>query len=216
MEFLNVIFYSVFTCVMAATGAVPFLVAHYFNVHLTNWNTLANCISCGMMIVCSAILANEGIKISMYSLFFGGTIGAWLIHKLDRELGDNENFMLGTKQYNKKAFLMIVVMTAHSVAEGVGLGVSFAGSRETGTFISTIIGLHNVPETIATCVTLLLYDVPFDEAIIWSVSSSIPQVIFSLPAYMFARVFSPLYPFGMGLASGAMLYIVVKEILEEQ
>ncbi len=49
----------------------------------------------------------------------------------------------------RKALLILSVMTAHSFAEGVGVGVSFGGGQRLGLFITLAIALHNIPEGLA-------------------------------------------------------------------
>jgi zinc transporter ZupT len=61
----------------------------------------------------------------------------------------------------RKAILFVAVMTAHSFAEGIGVGVSFGGSRELSIFITAAIALHNIPEGIAIC---LVHDRSGDRA----------------------------------------------------
>jgi zinc transporter, ZIP family len=54
-----------------------------------------------------------------------------------------------------KAVLIVSIMTVHSFAEGVGVGVSFEDTSEFGTFISLAIAVHNVPEGIAISLVLV-------------------------------------------------------------
>ena len=46
----------------------------------------------------------------------------------------------------RKTILIMSVMTVHSFAEGVGVGVSFGGADGLGEFISKVIAVHNIPE----------------------------------------------------------------------
>jgi zinc transporter ZupT len=46
----------------------------------------------------------------------------------------------------KKILLILGVMTVHSFAEGVAIGVSFGPSMTFGIFIALAIALHNIPE----------------------------------------------------------------------
>ena len=60
--------------------------------------------------------------------------------------------------------LLISVMTAHSFAEGVGVGVSFGGSGELATFITAAIAVHNIPEGLAISLVLVPRGVPVWQA----------------------------------------------------
>jgi ZIP family zinc transporter len=49
----------------------------------------------------------------------------------------------------------------------------------------------------------------------WSMFSSLPQPIMAVPAFLFVLVFRPLLPVGLGLAAGAMVWMVFRELLPE-
>lgn len=59
----------------------------------------------------------------------------------------------------RKALLMVGIMTAHAFGEGCGVGVSFAGNRGwvQGCLVTLAIGVHNIPEGLATATVLVGY-----------------------------------------------------------
>jgi zinc transporter ZupT len=115
----------------------------------------------------------------------------------------------------RKALLLLGVMTAHSFAEGVGVGVSYGGGERLGVFITAAIAIHNVPEGIAISLVLVPRGVETWKAAGWSVFSSLPQPLMAVPAFLFVLVFEPWLPLGLGLAGGAMIWMVIAEILPD-
>jgi zinc transporter ZupT len=114
-----------------------------------------------------------------------------------------------------KAALFIGVMTAHSFAEGVGVGVSFGGSAELAIFITAAIAIHNIPEGLAICLVLVPRGMPVWQAALWSIFTSLPQPIMAVPSYMAVKAFEPVLPIGFGIAAGAMIWMVFAELIPD-
>lgn len=79
-----------------------------------------------------------------------------------------------------KAVLVIGIMTLHSFGEGSGVGVSFAGSKglSQGILITLAIAVHNIPEGLAVSMVLASRGVSPTKAMLWSVITSLPQVMY--------------------------------------
>jgi len=78
-----------------------------------------------------------------------------------------------------KVVLVIGIMTLHSFGEGSGVGVSFAGSKgfSQGLLVTLAIAVHNIPEGLAVSMMLASKGVSPQNAMLWSVITSLPQVM---------------------------------------
>ena len=111
--------------------------------------------------------------------------------------------------------LIIVVMTVHSIAEGVAIGASFAGGATLAALITVAIAVHNIPEGLAISAVLRPRGASIAACAWWSFFSSIPQPLVAVPAFLFVDTFQPALPYGMGFAAGAMVFMVLVELLPE-
>lgn len=78
-----------------------------------------------------------------------------------------------------KIILVVGIMTLHSFGEGSGVGVSFAGSKglSQGILVTLAIAVHNIPEGLAVSMVLSSRGVSPQNAMIWSMITSLPQVV---------------------------------------
>jgi len=132
-------------------------------------------------------------------------------------LHGREDLKLGalTGKDARRALLIVGVMTAHSLTEGVGVGVSFGGGEELGLLITFVIALHNIPEGLAISLVLVPAGTPVWRAALWSIFSSLPQPILAVPAFLAVATFRPLLGAGLGFAAGAMVWMAWRELIPE-
>ena len=78
-----------------------------------------------------------------------------------------------------KAILVVGIMTLHSFGEGSGVGVSFADSKglSQGILVTLAIAVHNIPEGLAVSMVLASRGVSPQKALMWSIITSLPQVL---------------------------------------
>ena len=226
---LLVLAYGWITAVSTGLGVVPFL---FTTQRLSpRWLGAANAVAAGMMLTASGTLAFEGWHAEdqanqedmhgvpcTYRMVGGFLLGIVFIILIKWML-EGEDVGVGELQGAdaKRALLVMAVMTLHSFAEGVGIGVAFSGTdgHKLGTFIALSLAIHNVPEGLAVAVVLVPRGVSLISTAGWSIFSSLPQPLVAIPVFMFVSAAIPWLPVGLGFASGAMLYVALFELLPE-
>jgi zinc transporter, ZIP family len=202
------------TAVATGLGALPFLFVPRMS---RRWLGISNALAAGLMIAASVSLVIEGGQIGIGRTLLGMVLGFLLIrlshHVIERHGEVDVGELHGADA--RKALMIVGIMTLHSFAEGIGVGVSFGGGAELGGFISAAIALHNVPEGLAISLVLVPRGVRVATAAWWSVFSSLPQPLMAVPAFLFVTVFHPILPVGFGLAAGAMVWMTFAELLPE-
>jgi zinc transporter, ZIP family len=202
------------TAVMTGVGALPFLFVKTLGKRTIGWSNAA---AAGLMLAASHSLISEGTSIDITLTLVGVLAGLAAIVLADRFLSKSGDFDVADLQGANatKALLILGIMTAHSFAEGVGVGVSFAGREGLGVFITTAIAFHNVPEGLAIALVLVPRGTPVWKAAGWAIFTSLPQPIMAVPAYLFVETFRPFLPIGLGLAAGAMIWMVFAELFAD-
>lgn len=124
---------------------------------------------------------------------------------------DHAHHHLGRSEISSLSLLVFLVFTVHSAPEGVGIGAALREDAITGLVVVIAIALHNIPEGTAVAVGLRQDGVPVWKAAGWAVVTSLPQPV--LAPLVFLVAVGPLLPAGMGFAGGAMLALVVREVV---
>jgi zinc transporter ZupT len=212
---LTVFIAAMITAICTGLGALPFFFFEEINRY---WLGVSNAVAAGLMFGASLGLVWEGGGYDVLRVGVGVVLGLALIVVARRLIGDREEeFHIGAIEGTDaiKMLLIVGVMTVHSFAEGIGVGVSYGGGGSFGAFISFAIAVHNIPEGLAISLVLIPRGVSAWKAIGWSIFSSLPQPLMAVPAFLFVLVFRPFLPVGLGLAAGAMFYMVFTELLPE-
>ncbi len=123
----------------------------------------------------------------------------------------------------RKLFLAGLIMAAaialHNLPEGMVIGASFAsgdvGAYAGGILMAIVIGLHNIPEGMAVAVPLISGGMSRPRAIAVTALSGAPTVIGALLGYSLGMLGPIALSLSLAFASGAMLYVVLGELLPE-
>jgi ZIP family zinc transporter len=203
------------TALATGLGALPLLSRRVSGRHALG---VANAAAAGVMLGASGGLVVQGADRSLWRTASGVLVGAVFVIATSRFLhGYRHDLHLGSLRGEDalKGLLIVGVMTVHSVAEGVGVGAAFGGGETLGILIAVAIAVHNVPEGLAISLVLVPRGTSVHAAAGWSVFSSLPQPLLAVPAFLFVDAFQSILPVALGFAGGAMVWMVVGELLPE-
>jgi ZIP family zinc transporter len=116
----------------------------------------------------------------------------------------------------RRSLLVFGVLLVHSLPEGFAIGTAFASDTEgLALFVVLAIGLQNVPE--GTSVAIPMQSAGFGRAQqFWAaVLTSAPQPVGAVVAYLAVEEIDGLLPFSFAFAAGAMLSLVIVELVPQ-
>lgn len=210
-----VFWYALLTALATALGALPFAFIRRVSPRVVG---LSNALAAGLMLGASFGLVVEGGRVNGGATLVGVLLGVLFMLVVQRVLGDHgdETEFLGARGAGARRMLLIIaVMTVHSFAEGAAVGVSFGGGASLATAITLAVAVHNIPEGLAISAVLRPQGASIAACAWWSFFSSIPQPLAAVPAYLFVQSFAATLPYGLGFAAGAMVFMVLVELLPE-
>ncbi|HBQ59086.1 MAG TPA: ZIP family metal transporter [Balneolaceae bacterium] len=219
MDILNepitqVFLYALLTAVATGLGAIPFFFIKDISDSLLG---KSNAAASGLMLAASFSLIMEGYSIDQWMTLGGMLSGVIIVVLANKWMeGRAEIEITDIASGKRMAMLMFLgIMTVHSFAEGVSVGVSFASTMEFGVFIAIAIAVHNIPEGLAISLVMVPQGTSPLKAVWWSIFSSLPQPLMAIPAFVFVEVFQQYLPLGLGLAAGAMIWMVFADLIPE-
>lgn len=129
----------------------------------------------------------------------------------------------GVKKGLKSTSLLVLAVTMHNIPEGMAVGLAFAlgaQSNNPETMAAAValaigIGIQNFPEGAAISLPLKQEGMGRGKAFICGTLSGIVEPIFGVITVLIAGEITVLLPWLLGFAAGAMLYVVVEELIPE-
>lgn len=159
--------------------------------------------------------------IAFLGFFSGGVllfIGDKLFNHFDKHLSKTTN-----KGSLKRCLMLIFSITLHNIPEGLAVGVAFGsltygleGATLAGAIILALgIGLQNFPEGTAVSVPLRREGMSRKKAFFYGQLSGIVEPISGIIGALLVTKIQYLLPFLLAFAAGAMIYVVVQELIPE-
>ena len=129
----------------------------------------------------------------------------------------------GPKSRLQKTTKLILAVTIHNIPEGMAVGVVYAGfvhgnaeiSAAAALALSLGIAIQNFPEGAIVSMPLLSEGMPKSKTFMWGVLSGIVEPIAAFITVIAAGFVIPLMPYFLAFAAGAMMYVVVEELIPE-
>jgi ZIP family zinc transporter len=116
----------------------------------------------------------------------------------------------------RRSALLMSAMTLHNVPEGMAVGIAFGGGDAgAATALAIGIGLQNVPEGLAIALPLRRGGMSRRRAFFWGQLSAAVEPVAGLAGAALVVASAAVLPYGMAAAAGAMLYVVVEELIPE-
>ncbi len=130
----------------------------------------------------------------------------------------------GMKSHMKRTSLLVLAVTLHNIPEGMAVGLSFALAAQhqgdaalytAAMALAVGIGIQNFPEGAAISLPLRQEGMSRRKAFLGGVLSGIVEPIFGILTVLVAGSIVPLMPWLLSFAAGAMIYVVVEELIPE-
>lgn len=129
----------------------------------------------------------------------------------------------GIKTDLKRPILLVLAITLHNIPEGFAVGVAFgalANSPTAGTLIAAMvlalgIGIQNFPEGAAVSIPLRKEGISRFKSFLYGQASGIVEPIAGVVGALLVSVITFILPFSLSFAAGAMIYVVVEELIPE-
>lgn len=151
----------------------------------------------------------------------GGSImiGAALLLALERWV-PHEHFIKGMERENtlalKRTWLFVFAIALHNVPEGLAIGVGFAGGDVVrGGALATGIAIQDIPEGFVVAMALAVVGYSRRTAITIGMASGLVEPVGAVLGAAIVSSSASLLPWGLGVAAGAMLFVVSHEIIPE-
>ena len=162
--------------------------------------------------------------------FLPAVTGVWLgmlfLLLLDRiipHLHQGSDEPEGPKSALKKTTMLVLAVTLHNIPEGMAVGVLFAGwmagnnsiTMAGALALSIGIAIQNFPEGAIISMPLRAEGMTKQKAFMYGALSGIVEPIASILTIWGASLVIPVLPYLLSIAAGAMLYVVVEELIPE-
>ncbi|MBH5316445.1 ZIP family metal transporter [Paenibacillus sp. GSMTC-2017] len=207
---------SFISAMATVLGAVPLLFVRSLS---EKWKDILIAFTAGIMVSTSTFgLLPQALKESgLIPLTIGFIIGVVVLDLLEKSIPhiDIEQ-KRGISAFDSKSLLVIFALFIHNIPEGLSTGFSYASASEgLGTMVAVAIGAQNIPEGLVLAIFLTQSNVSKIKLILIVAVTGLMEVVSAVVGYFAASYIEWLIGYGLAFASGAMLFIVYKELIPE-
>jgi len=174
-------------------------------------------------------LAEELGQTAWLTAAIGFLAGGFFLYVVDKllphlHMGLETSQAEGPKTSWQRSILLVLAITLHNIPEGLAVGVAFGaaasgsigGASIAGAIALAIgIGLQNFPEGAAVSIPLRREGFSRFKAFMYGQASGIVEPIAGVLGALAVITMRPILPYALAFAAGAMIYVVVEELIPE-
>lgn len=113
-------------------------------------------------------------------------------------------------------WLFVLAIILHNLPEGMAIGVSFSQSdMSVGLPLTTAIAIQDIPEGMAVALALRAIGMPVGRAVLLAAASGMMEPLGAIIGVGMSSGIALAYPLSLGLAAGAMIFVVSHEVIPE-
>lgn len=163
-------------------------------------------------------------KLSFIPASVGFLFGIFFLLILDKiipHLHMNSDKPEGKKSSLKKTTMLVLAVTLHNIPEGMAVGVVYAGlshydiSLTSALALSIGIAIQNFPEGAIISMPLKSEGMSKKKAFLYGTLSGVVEPVSAVLTILLAGIIVPILPYLLSFAAGAMIYVVVEELIPE-
>lgn len=162
--------------------------------------------------------------------FVPATVGFWLgilfllsLDTVTPHLHMNSDEPEGPKSNLKNTTKLVLAVTIHNIPEGMAVGVVYAGLLAEQSEITMLgalalslgIAIQNFPEGAIVSMPLRSQGMSRRKACLYGIASGAVEPVAALITILLSSILVPVLPYFLSFAAGAMLYVVVEELIPE-
>jgi ZIP family zinc transporter len=156
--------------------------------------------------------------------FILGIAFLYVLDQLIPHLHPSSNVTEGIPSRAGRTTLLVWAVTLHNIPEGMAVGLSFAlavqSPENAGLFASAMalalgIGIQNFPEGAAISIPLRQEGMSAGKSFLLGCLSGAVEPVFGIMTVFIAALIAPFMPWLLAFAAGAMMYVVVEELIPE-
>jgi ZIP family zinc transporter len=216
-----------FTWLMTAAGAALVFTSQGFNKRVLD---AMMGFAAGVMIAASywsllapAIEMSNGSWVPACAGFALGGAVLWAIDRVLPHLHPDLNDPEGIPTSWRRSVLLVLAITLHNFPEGLAVGVAFgaaAAGVESATLAGAValaigIGIQNFPEGLAVSMPLRREGLSRWRCLWWGQLSATVEPVAGVLGAAAVVVAQPILPYALSFAAGAMIFVVVEELIPE-
>lgn len=174
-------------------------------------------------------MAEELGQVAWLTASIGFLMGGAFLYLVDKllphlHMGLDTTKSEGLKTSWQRSILLVLAITMHNIPEGLAVGVAFgavaSGNIEGASLAGAItlaigIGLQNFPEGAAVSIPLRREGLSRRKAFLYGQASGIVEPIAGVIGALTVITIRPILPYALAFAAGAMIYVVIEELIPE-